>query len=154
MPNVNNNVSVRTGEEFSLEFMQDRVAARRVPAVANYFHLEAHYTGRAYEENVGYLEPTSHYKRNIVGLKGMGVLKRLRIFLIPLCEPEILSSFDGNTIQQNSPDYQYVVAVNGILDHTPRKNTSGMGLASEANKLETNLDRIPSLHRRKREGTS
>ncbi|KAM3683501.1 hypothetical protein ACJW31_12G152500 [Castanea mollissima] len=81
------------------------------------------------------------------GLERHGGSQRLRIFLIPLCESEILSSFDGSTIQQNSPDYQYVVAVNGILDHTPRKNTSGMSLASEADKLGTNLDRIPSLHR-------
>ena len=81
------------------------------------------------------------------GLERHGGSQRLRIFLIPLCESEILSSFDGNNIQQNSPDYQYVVAVNGILDHTPRKNTSGLSLASEANKLGTNLDCIPSFNR-------
>ncbi|KAF3946485.1 hypothetical protein CMV_027252 [Castanea mollissima] len=302
MPNVNNNVSVRTGEEFSLEFMQDRVGARRVPAVANsgqkrekrvvfnydqngqlgyedltgllglrridsettsdmsvseYASARTSFNAKEME-NGAYVDKSSKYYKedgdsghgsrkafgelnfdrtgmgipippplhksgsphsnnypgpsdgklryvggdthiisiwkritreelmkktlgiwnqphtikyqlpdedldalrsvssdedlqNMIeeycGLERHGGSQRLRIFLIPLCESEILSSFDGNTIQQNSPDYQYVVAVNGILDHTPRKNTSGMSLASEADKLGTNLDRIPSLHR-------
>ena len=81
------------------------------------------------------------------GLERHEGFQRLRIFLVPLSESEKTSSFDGNTIQQSSPDYQYVVAVNGILDPSPRKNTSGLSLASEANQLGTNLDHNPSFHR-------
>jgi hypothetical protein len=72
--------------------------------------------------------------------------QRLRIFLIPLGESEKTSSLEGNGIQPSSPDYQYVVAVNGILDPSP-KNSGGQSLASEASQLGTNLDRDPSFLR-------
>ena len=71
--------------------------------------------------------------------------QRLRIFLIPLGESEKTSSLE--VIQPSSPDYQYVVAVNGILDPSPRKNSGGQSLASEASQLGTNLDRDPSFLR-------
>jgi len=73
--------------------------------------------------------------------------QRLRIFLIPLGESEKTSSFEGNGIQPSSPDYQYVVAVNGILDPGPRKNSGGQSLVSETNQLGTNLDCDPSFLR-------
>lgn len=41
--------------------------------------------------------------------------QRLSIFLIPLSESEGTDEANGN--QQQNPDYQYVVAVNGIVDH-------------------------------------
>ncbi|KAK9280902.1 hypothetical protein L1049_003793 [Liquidambar formosana] len=74
------------------------------------------------------------------GLERLSGSRRLRIFLIPLCESENTCSFEASAIQQSNPDYQYVVAVNGIVDHSPRKNSSGLCLASEASQLETNLD--------------
>eukprot|EP00257_Ricinus_communis_P017497 XP_015575946.1 dual specificity protein kinase splB [Ricinus communis] len=59
------------------------------------------------------------------GLERLDGSQRLRIFLIPLSESDTSSSFDGTTIQQDSPNYQYVVAVNGILDPSPRKSSGG-----------------------------
>uniref|UniRef100_A0A2P2IMV1 Uncharacterized protein MANES_12G042400 n=1 Tax=Rhizophora mucronata TaxID=61149 RepID=A0A2P2IMV1_RHIMU len=70
--------------------------------------------------------------------------QRLRIFLIPLAELE-KTSLEGTTIQHCSPDYRYVVAVNGILDPTPRTNSGGHALASEASQPGTILDGNPSF---------
>ncbi|KAL7585274.1 uncharacterized protein LOC111880233 [Lactuca sativa] len=50
---------------------------------------------------------------------GVGICdgsSRLRIFLIPLTELESTVSIESNANLQNSPDYQYVAAVNGIAD--------------------------------------
>ncbi|KAA8543464.1 hypothetical protein F0562_021041 [Nyssa sinensis] len=69
------------------------------------------------------------------GLERLGS-QRLRIFLIPLTD-ETTYSLDASTIQQSNPDYQYVVAVNGIVDPSPQKNYNGQYLASEANQLKT-----------------
>ncbi|KAL5862178.1 hypothetical protein ACOSQ3_003462 [Xanthoceras sorbifolium] len=82
------------------------------------------------------------------GLEKLEGSQRLRLFLIPLVESENTSSFETTTIQQNNPDYQYVVAVNGILEPSPRKNSVAQGLASELNQLGTTLDRNPSFHKR------
>lgn len=72
---------------------------------------------------------------------------RLRIFLIPLGESDKTPSYEGNIIQQGSPDYQYVVAVNGVQDPIPGKNTGGQSLVSEACQLGPNSDCNPSFHR-------
>ncbi|KAG6657678.1 uncharacterized protein LOC122307291 [Carya illinoinensis] len=72
--------------------------------------------------------------------------QRLRIFLIPLGESEEISSLEGNAIQRSSPDYQYVVAVNEILDPSSRKNTCGQNFASDLH-LRTNMDCYPSFYR-------
>ncbi|KDP26414.1 hypothetical protein JCGZ_17572 [Jatropha curcas] len=74
------------------------------------------------------------------GLEKLGGSQRLRIFLIPLCECEKSSPFEATTIQQNSPSYQFVVAVNGILDTTPKKNSGGDCSTSEASQPESILD--------------
>ncbi|KAI9180737.1 hypothetical protein LWI28_007681 [Acer negundo] len=81
------------------------------------------------------------------GLEKLEGSQRLRLFLIPFGESESTSSFEATTIQQNNPDYQYVVAVNGIMEPSPRKNTGVQGLASEANQLGTNLDCNPIFHK-------
>ncbi|KAJ7950364.1 Mitogen-activated protein kinase kinase kinase [Quillaja saponaria] len=70
--------------------------------------------------------------------------QRLRIFLIPLAEQERTSSFDASSIQESDPDYQYVVAVNCMVDPSPRKNISGQSLTSEASPLGPNC--APSFH--------
>ncbi|CAO2839870.1 unnamed protein product [Amaranthus hypochondriacus] len=67
---------------------------------------------------------------------------RLRIFLIPASETEIRGS---GTLQHGSPDYDYVVAVNGIVDPSPRK-LSGEQLFPELAKTGSTLDRLPSFY--------
>ncbi|PON65343.1 Mitogen-activated protein kinase kinase kinase [Trema orientale] len=67
------------------------------------------------------------------GLEKQDGSQRLRIFLIPLGESESTSSFDASTMQENNPDYQYVAAVNGMVDPIPMKSIGGQTLASEAN---------------------
>ncbi|XP_051142953.1 uncharacterized protein LOC127259588 [Andrographis paniculata] len=42
--------------------------------------------------------------------------QRLRIFLIPLSESETSNACDAGLVQQNNTDYQYVAAVNGIVE--------------------------------------
>lgn len=57
--------------------------------------------------------------------------QRLRLFLIPLNENESPSSVDATTTQPSDADYQYVVAVNGMLDQGPHKSFSGQSLTSQ-----------------------
>lgn len=92
-------------------------------------------------------EDLQHMIEEYHGLERLEGSQRLRIFLIPLGDSEKSSSFEATTIQQGSPDYQYVVAVNGIFDPSPKKNSGGMGLASEANQTGIILDRNPSFHK-------
>ncbi|KAI3749616.1 hypothetical protein L2E82_20230 [Cichorium intybus] len=47
---------------------------------------------------------------------GLESSSRLRIFLIPLTESESTITIEANSIPPNNPDYQYVAAVNGIVD--------------------------------------
>ncbi|KAA8550653.1 hypothetical protein F0562_002337 [Nyssa sinensis] len=78
------------------------------------------------------------------GLERLEGSQRLRIFLIPLTD-ENTYPLDASTIQQANPDYQYVVAVNGIVDPIPWRNYNGQYSGNEVNQL-TNLE-CPSLHR-------
>ncbi|KAJ8749486.1 hypothetical protein K2173_025681 [Erythroxylum novogranatense] len=71
--------------------------------------------------------------------------QRLRLFLIPLVESEVSSSLEGATIQPSNPDCHYFFAVNSILDPSPRKNSGGLGLPSEANQSGIVLDHNPSF---------
>ncbi|KAM7501556.1 hypothetical protein LguiB_000460 [Lonicera macranthoides] len=80
------------------------------------------------------------------GIETLGGSSRLRIFLIPLSESENTSTFDDITIQQSNPDYQYVAAVNGIVDPTPQKNCNGLCWASEESELKINLNCNRSFH--------
>ncbi|KAJ4823702.1 hypothetical protein Tsubulata_050141 [Turnera subulata] len=74
--------------------------------------------------------------------------QRLRIFLIPLSESENSSSLEGTTIPENSPDYSYVVAVNGIFDPNTRRSSDQEGLASEASLPKIVIDHSLSSHKR------
>ncbi|KAL2933099.1 Serine/threonine-protein kinase EDR1 [Bienertia sinuspersici] len=76
------------------------------------------------------------------GIEKSAGSQRLRIFLIPASDAESRSS---GTLQQASPDYEFVVAVNGIRDPSPRK-TSGEQLITELTKSARTYDRIPSFH--------
>jgi len=67
------------------------------------------------------------------GLESHEGSQKLRIFLVPLGESEESPSANGNTVLQNNPDYQYVVALNGVIDHSPKKIISGPSLTNEAN---------------------
>lgn len=52
----------------------------------------------------------------------LGGSQRVRIFLVPLSESEIPFPLDTNVVQQDNPDYQYVVALNGITDPSSLNN--------------------------------
>lgn len=77
------------------------------------------------------------------GLEKNDGSQRLRIFLVPSGESENTPSFDASTMQQDNPNYQYVAAVNGMVDPSPRKDTAEQNLASEASQLETKTSAFP-----------
>ncbi|KAH7517506.1 hypothetical protein FEM48_Zijuj09G0072100 [Ziziphus jujuba var. spinosa] len=77
------------------------------------------------------------------GLERLDGSQRLRIFLIPLGESESTTSFEAGTLQQSNPNYQYVAAVNGMADPSPRKNAGELNLASEASQPETKTSAFP-----------
>ncbi|MCI07795.1 mitogen-activated protein kinase kinase kinase 13-A, partial [Trifolium medium] len=81
-------------------------------------------------------------------LERAGGSQRLRIFLIPSNEPESPSSNESRVNQQSDVDYHYVVAVNGILDRSPRKNHGGLSLASHTSQFANTSDyNNPHFHR-------
>ncbi|KAI5420828.1 hypothetical protein KIW84_044599 [Lathyrus oleraceus] len=45
----------------------------------------------------------------------------------------------------NDPDYQYVDALNGIVDHSPKKNSSGQSLTTEAYYSTTSFGFAPTI---------
>lgn len=81
------------------------------------------------------------------GIETLEGSQRLRLFLIPLSESEKSSALEASTILQNSSDYQYVVAVNGILEPSTSKNSGGQNLANEASQLGIVLENNPSFHK-------
>uniref|UniRef100_A0A7N1A2F3 Protein kinase domain-containing protein n=1 Tax=Kalanchoe fedtschenkoi TaxID=63787 RepID=A0A7N1A2F3_KALFE len=78
------------------------------------------------------------------GLEKTEGSQRPRLFLIPLNECEKTSSFESSTIPQSSPDYQYVVAVNGVLDPSPRHNLNVQYFRNELNQCGVDLDQRPT----------
>ncbi|CAN0915493.1 Probable serine/threonine-protein kinase SIS8 [Linum grandiflorum] len=83
------------------------------------------------------------------GLESLGGSPRLRIFLIPMGEYDNLSSFEVTTsIQQDSPDFQYVVAVNGIVDPSIRNNCGERLSGSDSSAHPVKFNRNPSFHKR------
>ncbi|KAI3772904.1 hypothetical protein L6452_04098 [Arctium lappa] len=72
------------------------------------------------------------------GLGNLDGSQRLRIFLIPLSESESTCTIEVNGNQQHNPDYQYVVAVNGIVDHNPTRNNGC--LTNEVRQLKSGTD--------------
>ncbi|KAI3678725.1 hypothetical protein L6452_38028 [Arctium lappa] len=65
---------------------------------------------------------------------------RLRIFLIPLTECESTITIEHNASLQSNLDYQYVAAVNGIVDDSPMRNNDAQFLANEMSQLNSSLD--------------
>ncbi|XP_076958642.1 RAF-like serine/threonine-protein kinase 20 [Bidens hawaiensis] len=65
------------------------------------------------------------------GLGDLDGSTRLRIFLIPLSESEITCAIEANPNQQQNPDFQYFVAVNGIVDHNLTRNNDSHCLTHE-----------------------
>ncbi|KAF7837346.1 Serine/threonine-protein kinase EDR1 [Senna tora] len=65
----------------------------------------------------------------------LGGSQRLRIFLISSNEPESPTSIEARVNQTGEVDYQYVVAVNGMVDPSPRKSSSGQSLTSQTSQL-------------------
>ena len=76
-------------------------------------------------------EDLHHMIEEYQGLEKNGGSQRLRIFLVSSGEPDSPNSFEGKTSQQCNADCQYVVAVNGMLDHSPQKSSSGQSSASQ-----------------------
>ncbi|KAL2540737.1 Protein kinase superfamily protein with octicosapeptide/Phox/Bem1p domain [Abeliophyllum distichum] len=79
------------------------------------------------------------------GVEKLEGSQRLRIFLIPLSESESSCTLDARSIQQNDPDYQYVVAVNGIVgvDPCPVKYYNGQPSAVEVSHSMPNVESNP-----------
>ncbi|KAL5702545.1 mitogen-activated protein kinase kinase kinase [Ranunculus cassubicifolius] len=65
--------------------------------------------------------------------------QRLRLFLISPNDSESPSSFEARGSEQSSSEYQYVVALNGIMDPSPRK--------SFGPPLGQNWDGSPNVHK-------
>ncbi|KAG1361429.1 putative Serine/threonine-protein kinase CTR1 [Cocos nucifera] len=74
------------------------------------------------------------------GLEKVDGSQRLRLFLISLGESEF-SSIDGRGLQSSS-EYQYVVAVNNLLEPRPRRSLSGNGYSSQ---MGYHIDNSPSF---------
>ncbi|XP_058770205.1 uncharacterized protein LOC131643877 isoform X1 [Vicia villosa] len=93
-------------------------------------------------------EDLHHMIEEYEELERGGGSQRLRIFLIASNESESPSSNEPRVNQQSDADYHYVVAVNGILDPSPRKNLSGPNLASHGSQFTTASDyNSPHFHR-------
>ncbi|XP_052170333.1 uncharacterized protein LOC127786741 isoform X2 [Diospyros lotus] len=72
-------------------------------------------------------------------LENLAGSQRVRIFLVPSSEFENTCTLDAGSIQQSNADYQYVVAVNGIVDPSLERNMEQI-LASDIANLKTNLE--------------
>ncbi|XP_060181547.1 uncharacterized protein LOC132611160 [Lycium barbarum] len=67
--------------------------------------------------------------------------QRLRLFLVPSADSsEGPCSFEGMPLQQSEADYQYVVAVNGMLEPGHRRSTSREIFANQASQFGNALD--------------
>lgn len=82
------------------------------------------------------------------GLEKLGGTQRLRIFLVPLTEPENSCPVDAATVQPSYPDYQYVVAVNGIVrvDFSDKENYYEQPVRDEASKVIPKVDRSNGVY--------
>ncbi|XP_042063603.1 uncharacterized protein LOC121807435 [Salvia splendens] len=67
--------------------------------------------------------------------------QRLRIFLIPLVESETPVAIDANITQQSDTNYQYVVAVNGMVETDPNsQNNAKQSSATDMGNLMPNAE--------------
>ncbi|KAL0456835.1 UNVERIFIED_CONTAM: Dual specificity protein kinase splA [Sesamum latifolium] len=57
--------------------------------------------------------------------------QRLRLFLVSSGDPEGSCPMEARTIQQTDADYQYVVAVNSMVDPSPQRSSSRESLTSQ-----------------------
>ncbi|XP_055813819.1 uncharacterized protein LOC129883231 [Solanum dulcamara] len=73
--------------------------------------------------------------------------QRLRLFLVPCADSEGPCSFEGMTLQQTEADYQYVVAVNGMLEPGHRRSSSRETFANQASQFANALDCSPICQR-------
>ncbi|CAJ1797407.1 unnamed protein product [Sphenostylis stenocarpa] len=89
-------------------------------------------------------EDLQNMKEEYHGLERHERSQKLRIFLVPLGESEETSSTEVSAVQQGDPDYQYVVAVNGMGDPA-RTNIGGQNLTNESSQLGTDLNFAPAL---------
>ncbi|KAL6191883.1 hypothetical protein ACLB2K_038272 [Fragaria x ananassa] len=71
--------------------------------------------------------------------------QRLRLFLVPLNEPESPTSNEGRVTHPIGPDCQFVFAVNGMLDRSPRKRSSGQNVTSQTSHLGNGSDYSPTF---------
>lgn len=85
-------------------------------------------------------EDLHHMIEEYEELERAGGSQRLRIFLIPLHESESPRSNESRVNQPNDTDYHYVVAVNGMLDPSPRKRPSGLSLVSHTSQFGNTSD--------------
>lgn len=93
-------------------------------------------------------EDLHHMIEEYEELERAGGSQRLRIFLIPSNEFESPCSDESIVNQPSDVDYHYVVAVNGMLDPSPRKNLSGLSLASHTSQFGNTSDyNNPHFHR-------
>ncbi|XP_051129151.1 uncharacterized protein LOC127250051 isoform X2 [Andrographis paniculata] len=70
--------------------------------------------------------------------------QRLRIFLIPSGDLEVPGSSEARAMLQNDPEYQYVVAVNGMMDSNVHKSSSRESMENFGG---GNLDVFPAVHK-------
>ncbi|KAK1591953.1 hypothetical protein Q3G72_016560 [Acer saccharum] len=92
-------------------------------------------------------EDLHHMIEEYEELERIGGTQRLRIFLVPSGESESPSSVEGRSTQQSDPGYQYVSAVNGMLDVSPQKSSSGQSVTSQTNQMGNASDYSLGFHR-------
>ncbi|XP_057471422.1 uncharacterized protein LOC130760219 [Actinidia eriantha] len=73
--------------------------------------------------------------------------QRLRIFLVSSGEADSPCSFESRNAQQNDDDYQYVVAVNGMMDPNLTRSSSGQTLSSQTSHWGSTVDYSPTFQR-------
>ncbi|XP_020222698.1 uncharacterized protein LOC109805125 isoform X2 [Cajanus cajan] len=98
-------------------------------------------------------EDLHHMIEEYEELERAGGSQRLRIFLIPSNECESPSSNEARVNQPSDADYHYVVAVNGMLDPSLRKNSNGPSLACHTSQFGNTSD-YNSLHFHRESSTS
>ncbi|XP_027351725.1 uncharacterized protein LOC113862751 isoform X2 [Abrus precatorius] len=88
-------------------------------------------------------EDLQNLKEEYHGLKRLEGSQKLRIFLVPLGETEETSSTDASAVQLSDPDYQYVAAVNGLIDPTRINQSGEQSLTNGASQPATGLNFAP-----------
>ncbi|PWA83085.1 Phox/Bem1p [Artemisia annua] len=74
------------------------------------------------------------------GLGNVDIDQRPRIFLILLSESESMCNVEADAIHQPNPEYQYVAAINGVVDLNLTRNSDARRLTNEAGQSKSNMD--------------